>query len=125
MTPRPLAIVAAAAFHVLIGLSGIAVAAMLAGYALSGSVVPAGMGVEVAGMAMAVAIGLYGVGLVAGAIGMWRRRARGFQLAIALAVVGLVGLLVAVASAGIDEILLSGVAIWIAAMALAVTASRA
>jgi hypothetical protein len=37
----------------------------------------------------------------------------------------LVGLLVAVSSAGMDEILLSGVAIWIAALALAVTASRA
>ena len=120
---RPVSLVLAAALHLVIGLSGMAVGASLLSAAADSGLASVGISPNdaIALRAIVVGILLYGALEVVAAIGIWRRAVWGWTMALVVDLAGLVVLGWTLAIAGIgDPVLLSGIAIWSIAVALLV-----
>ncbi|MFL5724937.1 MAG: hypothetical protein ACJ77F_01220 [Chloroflexota bacterium] len=114
---RPATLVGGALINVVIGISGIIVGLSLVG-AMTAANVSSG---ATRSVTIVLGIPVYGLLAAAGGIGVWMRSRAGWGLAVAVDVVGLGVLLWAVSIAGLDGVLLFGVAVWGVALALLVT----
>jgi hypothetical protein len=111
MTARPVTLIVAAMFLLLIGASGMAAGGGLLGVGLNNSTVTGD--VRQAGLGMGGLMAGYGLATILAGVGLLLRRRWAWRLGLFAIVLGLVALGAAVMAVGqLDPILLFGVAIW-------------
>jgi hypothetical protein len=115
MTTRPISLILAAGLLILIGLSGMAAGGSLLGSVANGTIASAD--VRAAALALGTTIAAYGFATVLAAFALILFRRWGWRLGLGLIILGLVALLIALAAAGPDPVLLYGIALWGATLA--------
>ncbi|HLO36458.1 MAG TPA: hypothetical protein VK194_10265, partial [Candidatus Deferrimicrobium sp.] len=123
MTARPISLILATGFLIVIGLSGMAAGGTFLGSVVNGTVTASD--VRAAGLALGSTMAAYGFATVLAGVGLLLPRRWAWRLGTVLIIAGLVALGGAVIAAGADPILTFGVAIWGATLAcLAAPATR-